>query len=83
MAALSCLGENLDPTEVVMVGDDVLSDAIGALYAGLGRAIFVRTGKVRTRGRIGSGGRCADHDRRFDRRGGGLHLLELGVKLFE
>ncbi|KAL3823142.1 hypothetical protein ACHAXA_010398 [Cyclostephanos tholiformis] len=56
MAALSCLGEDLDPSEVVMVGDDIVGDVIGALDAGLGRAILVRTGKYVTGDELGRGG---------------------------
>ena len=42
-AAVSSLG--LDPANVVMVGDDVLGDVKGALDAGLGGAVLVKTGK--------------------------------------
>ncbi len=43
-AAISSLGIN-DPLEVVMVGDDVVGDVQGALDAGLGGAVLVKTGK--------------------------------------
>ena len=42
--ALSYLGIQ-DPAHVVMVGDDVVGDIRGALHAGLGGAILVKTGK--------------------------------------
>lgn len=42
--ALSYLGIK-DPTHAVMVGDDVVGDIGGALNAGLGCAILVKTGK--------------------------------------
>jgi ribonucleotide monophosphatase NagD (HAD superfamily) len=35
----------LDPANVVMVGDDVIGDVKGALDAGLGGAMLVKTGK--------------------------------------
>ena len=44
LAALSRLGVD-DPSEAVMVGDDVVGDVRGALDAGFGRAVLVRTGK--------------------------------------
>lgn len=37
----------LPPEQVVMVGDDAESDVAGALAAGIGRAILVRSGKYR------------------------------------
>lgn len=42
LAGLDCL-----PSEAVMVGDDAESDVAGALNAGLGAALLVRTGKYR------------------------------------
>lgn len=36
-----------DPAEVAMIGDDAESDVAGALSAGLGAALLVRTGKYR------------------------------------
>ncbi len=36
-----------DPAEAVMVGDDAESDVAGALAAGLGQGVLVRTGKYR------------------------------------
>ena len=44
MAALSSLGVD-NPQEAIMVGDDVTGDVKGALDAGLGGAILVKTGK--------------------------------------
>jgi len=45
-AALSSLGvDDVDPSQAVMVGDDVVGDIKGALDAGLGGAILVKTGK--------------------------------------
>jgi len=45
-AALSSLGADaVDPSQAVMVGDDVVGDIKGALDAGLGGAILVKTGK--------------------------------------
>lgn len=43
-AALSSLGIS-NPKEAIMVGDDVVGDVKGALDAGLGGAILVKTGK--------------------------------------
>ncbi|KAL7523963.1 hypothetical protein ACHAXR_000380, partial [Thalassiosira sp. AJA248-18] len=43
-AALSLVGVD-DPSNAVMVGDDVVGDVKGALDAGLGGAILVKTGK--------------------------------------
>jgi len=43
-AALSVVGVT-NPAHVVMVGDDVVGDVKGALDAGLGRALLVKTGK--------------------------------------
>lgn len=37
-----------DPQNVAMIGDDAESDVAGAIDAGLGRGILVRTGKYRT-----------------------------------
>ena len=37
-----------DPRDVVMIGDDAESDVAGALEAGIGMAILVRTGKFRS-----------------------------------
>lgn len=37
----------LDPADVTMIGDDAESDIAGALAAGVGRALLVRTGKYR------------------------------------
>jgi HAD superfamily hydrolase (TIGR01458 family) len=45
LAALSRLGVDDDPSAAVMVGDDVVGDVRGALDAGFGRAVLVRTGK--------------------------------------
>lgn len=42
--ALSYLGIH-DPAHAIMVGDDVIGDIGGALHAGLGGAILVKTGK--------------------------------------
>jgi len=42
--ALSVLGID-DPSQALMVGDDVVGDVKGALDAGLGHAILVKTGK--------------------------------------
>jgi len=42
--ALSSLGMH-DPSHAVMVGDDVVGDVKGALDAGFGRVVLVRTGK--------------------------------------
>lgn len=36
-----------EPGEVVMIGDDAEADVAGALEAGLGQAVLVRTGKYR------------------------------------
>ncbi|WP_338011907.1 TIGR01458 family HAD-type hydrolase [Mesorhizobium sp. ORS 3428] len=45
---LSALADlNCDATDAVMVGDDAESDVAGALSAGLGAALLVRTGKCR------------------------------------
>lgn len=44
LEALSSLGIS-NPKEAIMVGDDVLGDVKGALDAGLGGAILVKTGK--------------------------------------
>lgn len=44
-AALADMG--VAASEAVMIGDDAESDVAGALRAGLGRAILVRTGKYR------------------------------------
>mmetsp|Transcript_10854 Transcript_10854/g.22702 ORF Transcript_10854/g.22702 Transcript_10854/m.22702 type:complete len:304 (-) Transcript_10854:114-1025(-) len=43
-AAISSIGIE-DPSEVIMVGDDVVGDVQGALDAGLGGAVLVKTGK--------------------------------------
>ncbi|CDX38000.1 Phospholysine phosphohistidine inorganic pyrophosphate phosphatase [Mesorhizobium sp. SOD10] len=40
-------GLNCPPADAVMVGDDAESDVAGALRAGLGAALLVRTGKYR------------------------------------
>jgi HAD superfamily hydrolase (TIGR01458 family) len=40
-------GMNCTPADAVMVGDDAESDVAGALRAGLGAALLVRTGKYR------------------------------------
>lgn len=45
-AALASMG--CAPEEAVMVGDDAEADVAGALRAGLGAAVLVRTGKYRT-----------------------------------
>ena len=45
LAAVESMGRHAD--DVVMVGDDVESDVAGALQAGIGAAILVRTGKYR------------------------------------
>jgi len=37
-----------DPSRAVMIGDDVAGDVKGALDAGLGHAILVKTGKYTT-----------------------------------
>ena len=50
-AAVSSLG--LDPANVVMIGDDVIGDVKGALDAGLGGAVLVRTGKYRSGDELG------------------------------
>lgn len=42
LASMDCL-----PSEALMVGDDAESDVAGALNAGLGAALLVRTGKYR------------------------------------
>jgi HAD superfamily hydrolase (TIGR01458 family) len=44
-SALATMG--CAPDEAVMVGDDAESDVAGALHAGLGSALLVRTGKYR------------------------------------
>ena len=44
-AALVSLGVDVDPYTVAMVGDDVVGDIQGAINAGLGAAILVKTGK--------------------------------------
>lgn len=44
-AALDKLG--VDATHAVMIGDDVIQDVQGALSAGIGKGILVRTGKYR------------------------------------
>ena len=36
-----------DPTDVVMIGDDAECDVVGAIKAGIGQGILVRTGKYR------------------------------------
>ena len=45
--ALSVIGID-DPSQALMVGDDVVGDVKGALDAGLGHAILVKTGKYTT-----------------------------------
>ena len=46
LAALSRLGAmGDDPSAAIMVGDDIAGDVRGALDAGFGRAVLVRTGK--------------------------------------
>jgi HAD superfamily hydrolase (TIGR01458 family) len=45
LAAVESIG--CDPADVVMVGDDAESDVAGALFAGIGTGILVRTGKYR------------------------------------
>ena len=50
-AAVSSLG--LDPANVVMIGDDVIGDVKGALDAGLGGAVLVRTGKYTSGDELG------------------------------
>ncbi|MEX0307180.1 MAG: TIGR01458 family HAD-type hydrolase [Ruegeria sp.] len=45
-AAVQSMG--LEPSDVAMIGDDAESDVAGALKAGLGPAILVRTGKFQT-----------------------------------
>lgn len=47
LSALESLGEELQPSDAIMIGDDVRDDALGAINAGM-RAILVRTGKYRT-----------------------------------
>ncbi|MCY1303665.1 HAD hydrolase [compost metagenome] len=37
----------LDPADLAMIGDDAESDTAGALAAGIGTAILVRSGKYR------------------------------------
>jgi len=54
-AALASMG--CAPAEAVMVGDDAEADVAGALRAGLGAALLVRTGKY-----------CAGDEDRFDPR---------------
>ena len=44
-AALSSMG--IEAADAVMIGDDVEADVAGALAAGLGQAVLVRTGKYR------------------------------------
>jgi HAD superfamily hydrolase (TIGR01458 family) len=44
-AAVASVG--CDPGDVVMIGDDAEADVAGALAAGIGRAVLVRTGKYR------------------------------------
>lgn len=46
LAALDDMG--VAPEDAAMVGDDVEADVAGALRAGVGRAVLVRTGKYRT-----------------------------------
>ncbi|MEK1931201.1 MAG: HAD-IA family hydrolase, partial [Pararhizobium sp.] len=45
LAAVASTG--CDPADVAMVGDDAQSDVAGALSAGIGMGILVRTGKYR------------------------------------
>lgn len=45
LAALEDMG--IAPEDAAMVGDDVEADVAGALRAGLGRAVLVKTGKYR------------------------------------
>ena len=47
-AVSSLLGIEYDPSSAVMIGDDVKGDVSGALEAGLGCAILVKTGKYVT-----------------------------------
>lgn len=51
-AAVSSLG--LDPANAVMIGDDVIGDVKGALDAGLGGAVLVKTGKYIDGDELGS-----------------------------
>lgn len=53
-AALSFLGVQDDPTQAVMIGDDVVGDVKGALDAGLGGAILVKTGKYASGDELGA-----------------------------
>ncbi|EFP11247.1 hypothetical protein GCK72_017890 [Caenorhabditis remanei] len=46
-SALKTLGENIDFSNAVMIGDDVNDDALGAIKVGM-RAILVKTGKFRS-----------------------------------
>jgi HAD superfamily hydrolase (TIGR01458 family) len=45
MAGVRSMG--CEPEEVIMIGDDAESDVAGALQAGIGQGILVRTGKYR------------------------------------
>lgn len=47
MFELAVASMGLDAAEVAMVGDDVEADVLGALAAGLGQGMLVRTGKYR------------------------------------
>lgn len=44
LAALASIDESLTPQQVVMIGDDVRDDVLGAINAGM-HAILVKTGK--------------------------------------
>ena len=53
-AVSSLLGIEYDPSSAVMIGDDVKGDVSGALEAGLGCAILVKTGKYVTGDELGT-----------------------------
>ena len=53
-AVSSLLGIEYDPSSTVMIGDDVKGDVSGALEAGLGCAILVKTGKYVTGDELGT-----------------------------
>ena len=53
-AVSSLLGIEYDPSSTVMIGDDVKGDMAGALEAGLGCAILVKTGKYVTGDELGT-----------------------------
>ncbi len=61
--AAAVAGLGCDAADTVMVGDDVEADVSGALAAGIGAALLVRTGKYRRR-RRGRRDTAADRRRR-------------------